>query len=192
MTEQTPTPDPWKAAKTRIYSLVKHGAEICPQFTYGDAIPVSCQRCGYTADVHLIRDLLAARAHDQQRIADLSVQNERLTLQARDISLMLSESGCGAMPIVEGVRWLIGYDHRLRAALSTAEATSQQQAKELADLEATIDRNDVHTVGLLAQLDTAEATIASLREPCYCCTVAGCGDGCRCSGPAITPEVPHE
>lgn len=49
--------------KTRIYSRVNRGAEICAEWVQpGDhtAAQAGCGRCGYTSDMHLLRDILAA------------------------------------------------------------------------------------------------------------------------------------
>lgn len=45
-------------ARDRIYGLVDHGAHICSRFVPQSEIPVSCKRCGYMAEVHMIRDLV--------------------------------------------------------------------------------------------------------------------------------------
>lgn len=44
--------------QTRIYSLVNRGADICGVFVDANG-DVSCQRCGYRSDVHLLRDCLS-------------------------------------------------------------------------------------------------------------------------------------
>jgi hypothetical protein len=46
-------------ARGRIHGLVNRGAEVCKQFVPQSERPVSCKRCGYTSEIHLIRDLLA-------------------------------------------------------------------------------------------------------------------------------------
>ncbi len=48
--------------RVRIHGLVNRGAEICEAFQTGDMHRVSCERCGYMPDVHLLRDCLAAVA----------------------------------------------------------------------------------------------------------------------------------
>ena len=41
----------------RIGSLVNRGADICPEYDLPPDLSLhGCKRCGYTADVHLLRD----------------------------------------------------------------------------------------------------------------------------------------
>jgi hypothetical protein len=55
-----PQPSPLtERLRVRIHSLVNRGAEICPEFEPGEH-RVSCVRCGYMPDVHLLRDAFAA------------------------------------------------------------------------------------------------------------------------------------
>lgn len=48
-------------AGLRINSLVNRGAGICHEYVRSEPFP-GCERCGYLADVHLVRDLVSALA----------------------------------------------------------------------------------------------------------------------------------
>jgi hypothetical protein len=58
--EQDETPQ--QRAEHRIYKLADRGKHICPSFQHSDERAISCAICGYTSDVHLIRDLLLVKA----------------------------------------------------------------------------------------------------------------------------------
>ena len=51
-------PETLQRLRARIHGLVNRGREICDAFKAPGG-EVSCDRCGYDADVHLLRDLLA-------------------------------------------------------------------------------------------------------------------------------------
>jgi hypothetical protein len=58
-------PEPLEALRARIYGLVNRGSEICVAHFNFNGTP-SCERCGYTDDVHLLRDIL--KAWEAQRL----------------------------------------------------------------------------------------------------------------------------
>lgn len=46
--------------KARIDGLVDRGAHICREFVFTtEGSPVTCATCGYSAEIHLLRDALA-------------------------------------------------------------------------------------------------------------------------------------
>ncbi len=61
------------------------------------------QKVGFAAKV-IDRCLSTLRAD----LANLIARCEALEIQARTISVVLSDAGCNAMTIQEGVRWLLG------------------------------------------------------------------------------------
>lgn len=121
--------DPWKKVGT-------YAADIC--LDDGDLIDV---------DVCLRTEVNAARAAE----AALNQQAlERLTRQAQDISVTLGEAGCRAMPIVDGVRWLVDHNLQLRASLAAVEAERDAERQRWMDARA---REIEHSI----RADRAEA-----------------------------------
>lgn len=60
--EPSPTEELRARIRTRIHSLVNRGTEICVEYQPREplaSVP-GCDRCGYSADVHTLRDVLAA------------------------------------------------------------------------------------------------------------------------------------
>ena len=76
--------------RTRIHNLVNRGAEICPEYVLPLSTSLSaCERCGYTSDVHLLRDVLAqqpeaagAQAPTRAQVEALLVEADRVLLDA--------------------------------------------------------------------------------------------------------------
>lgn len=70
--------------QARIDNLVGRGREICPEFLFtADGVLHSCKRCGYSCDVHLVRDALVALRKPPAETEGLSLVIARLRESAR-------------------------------------------------------------------------------------------------------------
>lgn len=139
-----------------------------------ECVPADLRASSAKAAVYLAKEVDAARAAEA---AQHQQALERLTRQAQDISVTLGEAGCRAMPIVDGVRWLVDHNLQLRARLAAVEEerdafkaengeVRRLAVKERAELAAFADRAE-------AERDRLKAALERLRD---CDWTIGRGD----------------
>lgn len=105
--------DPWKVAKSTIRARIADYSVALLGHSSGSQ---QAKENAQTAiDVAIDAARAAEAAQHQQHM-------DRLTRQAQDISVTIGEAGCRAMPIVDGVRWLVDHNLQLRARLAAVEA----------------------------------------------------------------------
>lgn len=166
----TPKPesetDPWKAIQR--YEFVQ------TNFAYTTDHEMERDAEGEWARWEAVDAARAAEAAQHQQAL------ERLTRQAQDISVTLGEAGCRAMPIVDGVRWLVDHNLQLRARLAAVEEerdafkaengeVRRLAVKERAELAAFADRAEAERDRLKAAFLELHATVKgecpSLLDP---------------------------
>jgi len=162
----TPKPesetDPWKAIQR--YELVQ------TNFAYTTDHEMERDAEGEWARWEAVEAVRAAEAAQHQQAIS------RLTRQAQDISVTLGEAGCRAMPIVDGVRWLVDHNLQLRArAAVEAERDMLNGALEAAPDEGILSRT---IDNLAAERDRLKAALQGVM-PFIATQAMACG-GMKC------------
>jgi predicted RNase H-like nuclease (RuvC/YqgF family) len=74
--------------EARIHGLLHRGTHICPEFVPSSSLPMACNLCSYTPEIHLLRDALADLArvteelkaerekHDEEAYTDMKAAKE--------------------------------------------------------------------------------------------------------------------
>lgn len=135
--------------RMRIYGLTNHGANICGAFQEASGQPVSCNLCGYTAEVHLLRDALVLIEY---LTAATDAQEAELEQARADAEVLVMEQ-------LSGQAWCQG----IRPVIEAANA-DEFVSKVLDAIHADRAQSSIRIESLQAKLTAQEAEIARLIE----------------------------
>lgn len=143
--------------RARIHNLVDRGRLICPQWVDPDiqsAATQSCGQCGYTADVHLLRDALDLVSSLSQQLAWANARNIEVSKKADELEQQLAEARKENKQLRDRVLELKGVEARvIREYYAMQQRAEQAEAKYAEAEKVTVRQLD----SLRAELASAEA-----------------------------------